>query len=214
MELDLLRRACEVGVGEAVGWRMGWRRRGALAPLCPHQRLCAASAPLRHLRSVLYYPLVRGRCDHASVTPPSTQCFFFSSGSPLFMSCCQPASKVAHVFLSTHGASLCLWRVGALSTVTSLSCSSIQVMMRPARLPIVRFGPLIPTPWRAERSRARRVSSSSKLLLLLTARRVLPRSASPSAVKENQRYSAPRFLRQTGDARPLSAARTRHAVQR
>ena len=141
------------GRGEAVGWRMGWRRRGALAPLCPHQRLCAASAPLRHLRSVLYYPLVRGRCDHASVTPPSTQCFFFSSGSPLFMSCCQPASKVAHVFLSTHGASLCLWRVGALSTVTSLSCSSIQVMMRPARLPIVRFGPLIPTPWRAEPSR-------------------------------------------------------------
>ena len=152
VELDLLRRACEVGVGEAVGWRMGWRRRGALAPLCPHQRLCAASAPPRSGISLLTPP-VRGRCDHASVTPPSTQCFFFSSGSPLFMSCCQPASKVAHVFLSTRGFAVPAVPAcgGSLYTVTSLSRSSIQVMMRPARLPIVRFGPLIPTPWPAER---------------------------------------------------------------
>ena len=68
------------------------------------------------------------------------------------MSCCQHASKVAHVFVSTHHG----FAVGrlTLSILTSLFRSSIQVMMRPARLPIVRFGPLIPTPWRAELSRS------------------------------------------------------------
>ena len=146
---------------------------------------CAAApspAPLRRLHA----PPVRGR---PRLRHTQHAVFFFSSGSPLFMSCCQHASKVAHVFASLR------LRCTLGSRLTSLFRSSIQVMMRPARLPIVRFGPLIPTPWRAERN-------------------VLPRSASPSAVKENQRYSAPRFLRQTGDARPLSAARTRHAVQR
>ena len=90
---------------------------------------------------------------------------------------------------------------GALSILTSLSRSSIQVMMRPARLPIVRFGPLIPTPWRAERPPVRRAQ-------------ILTRSPSRSAVKEKRLQRAPVSVRQTGDARPLSAARTRHAVQR
>ena len=66
MELDLLRRACEVGVGEAVGWRMGWRRRGALAPLCPHQRLCAASAPLRGSRGTSGPWALRPRLRHTT----------------------------------------------------------------------------------------------------------------------------------------------------
>ena len=128
MELDLLRLACEV----AVGWSMGWRRRGALAPLRRHQRLCAAST---HLRSV---------GDHASVIHPARSVFlqFRITAIYVMLSTCV---KSAHVFLS-------LWlRCGlSLATRTSLFRSSIQVMMRPARLPIVRFGPLIPTPWRAD----------------------------------------------------------------
>ena len=169
-------------------WAGAWA--GGAGVLLRRCALTSASAPPPHLRAPASHtsgpwalrPRLRHTTQHAV--------FFLQFRITAIYVMLSTCVKSAHVFLS-------LWlRCGlSLATRTSLFRSSIQVMMRPARLPIVRFGPLIPTPWRAERN-------------------VLPRSASPSAVKENQRYSAPRFLRQTGDARPLSAARTRHAVQR
>ena len=178
-----MRLACEV----AMGWSMGWRRRGALAPLRRHQRLCAASAPpvrgrprLRHTQHAVFFLQFRITAIYVMLSTCVKSC----PRVPLHTGLrCAPACG------------------GSLYTVTSLSCSSIQVMMRPARLPIVRFGPLIPTRWRAD------CDHVCKNILL-------PRAPSPSAVKEKRLQRAPCFCGRQRDARPLSAARTRHAVQR
>ena len=172
-------------------WAGAWA--GGAGVLLRRCALTSASAPPPHLRAPASHTsgpwALRPRLRHTTQHAVFFLQFRITAIYVMLSTCVKSCPRVP-LRLASLG-----------SRLTLLFRSSIQVMMRPARLPTVQFGPLIPTPWLADRDRVH------KNLLL-------PRAPSPSAVKEKRLQRAPVSVRQTGDARPLSAARTRHAVQR